>query len=206
MTSSRSTSTSVGLGHFAQEWPGLPPLDIEDEAVRAAIVTTFVSAQCGDESRARHAATSLRRAACRFLMSRTRHVNDRSLRQGGLRPVARFRVERLIEQRLGSGELAQPVDVPPQRGCLADVEVLADAAGLSVSHFIRAFRQMTGTTPHQHVMARRLQRALALLVDPGLSIAEVADRLGFSSPAHFVSSFRRKFQVTPGEYQSAVLG
>ena len=195
-----------GLGHFLREWSELPPLDVEDESMRAALVKLLVTAQSGDELDARNAATSLRRAAWRSLMSRTQRGYDRGSWKGGLRPTAHHRVELLIQQQLRSGAPGRSGDTPPERRCLPDVATLAAAAGLSVSHFIRNFRQMTGTTPHQHVMARRQQRAMALLVEPDLSVAEVADRLGFSSPAHFVATFRRKFGVTPGSYRSAVLG
>ena len=194
-----------GLGNL-REWPGLPPLDIEDESMRAALVKLLVTAQGGEEIDARDAATSLRRSAWRSLVSQTQREYDRSPCKGGMRPTANHRVELLIQQRLRSGMLERSGDVLPERRCLPDVATLAAAAGLSVSHFIRTFRQMTGTTPHQHVMARQQQRAMALLVEPDLSVAEVADRLGFSSPAHFVATFRRKFGVTPGGYRSAVLG
>jgi len=38
------------------------------------------------------------------------------------------------------------------------VAQLAQRAGLSVFHFIRAFRASTGTTPHQYVRMRRIKR------------------------------------------------
>ncbi len=195
-----------GLGHSLQEWPRFPPLDVEDESMRAAMVKLFVTAQGGSEIEACDAATSLRRAACRSLMSRNHRGYDRGPWKGGLRPTAHHRIELLIERQLRSEASGQSDDAPLEQCCLPDVATLAAAAGLSVSHFIRTFRQMTGTTPHQHVMARRQQRAMALLVEPDLSVAAVADRLGFSSPAHFIATFRRRFGVTPGGYRVAVLG
>ena len=112
---------------------------------------------------------------------------------GGLRPAARRRVERLIEERLDG----------PQRS-VPSVEELAAEVGFSLNHFIRAFREATGTTPHQHVMALRQQRALALLGKPDLAVADVADLLGYSSPGYFGTVFRQKLGVTPGEYREAV--
>ena len=181
-----------GLEQPVWGWSDLPPLDCADEAVRSAAVATFVAARAGDGPRSRRTAVALRRAANRFYLSRA-HFGGH-LHRGGLRSTARRRIERLIESRLNA----------PLR-CALDVGELAAAAGLSVSHFIRAFRQTAGTTPHQHVMACRHQRAMALLSDPGLSVAEVADSVGFSSPAHFVASFRTRLGVTPGAYREAVL-
>jgi AraC family transcriptional regulator len=77
---------------------------------------------------------------------------------------------------------------------------------LSVNHFIRAFRQQTGVTPHRFVVLRRLERGIALLKKPGMSVAEVADGMGFATPAHFVATFRRTMGVTPGAFRAAVLG
>ena len=81
---------------------------------------------------------------------------------------------------------------------------LACAASLSVNHFIRAFRQQTGVTPHRHVVLRRLERGITLLKKPGKSVAEVADRAGFATPAHFIATFRRTMGVTPGAFQAAL--
>ena len=52
-------------------------------------------------------------------------------------------------------------------------------------HFLRAFRQSIGITPHQHVIARRIERAQALLKDPTVPITEVAFCVGFQTPSHF---------------------
>jgi AraC family transcriptional regulator len=82
---------------------------------------------------------------------------------------------------------------------------LAGAACLSVNHFIRAFHQQTGMTPHRHVVLRRLERGIALLKKPDMSVAEVADGVGFATPAHFVATFRRTLGVTPGAFQAALL-
>src|ERR1700728_2087481 len=85
------------------------------------------------------------------------------------------------------------------------LDQLADAACLSVNHFIRAFHQHTGVTPHRHVVLRRLERGITLLKKPGKSVAEVAHDVGFCTPAHFVAAFRRTMGVTPGALQTALL-
>jgi AraC family transcriptional regulator len=85
------------------------------------------------------------------------------------------------------------------------LDQLAGAVCLSVNHFIRAFHQQTGVTPHRHVVLRRLERGITLLKKPGKSVAEVADGVGFATPAHFVATFRRTMGVTPGAFQAALL-
>ena len=80
---------------------------------------------------------------------------------------------------------------------------LAALAHLAPYHFLRAFRQATGVTPHQDIMARRMARAQALLEDPSIRIPEVASRVGFQTASHFAMCFRRRAGVTPTAYRTA---
>jgi AraC-like DNA-binding protein len=76
---------------------------------------------------------------------------------------------------------------------------LAAVAGLSPFHFARAFKATTGTAPHQFVMARRMDRALRLLVASPLSVLEVAHAVGLSNISHFRRVFTAHIGVLPGE-------
>ena len=114
---------------------------------------------------------------------------------GGLAPAGRRRIVDLIQDRLD-----HVPDEPPR------LHDLADAAGLSVHHFIKAFRQSMGTTPYAYALQCRLQRSMRLLAQPAMTVAETANCTGFGSPAHFVSSFRRHNGVTPGAFRAAMLG
>jgi AraC family transcriptional regulator len=112
----------------------------------------------------------------------------------GLAPAAKRRVTELIDARINS-------DIAV-RLTLGD---MAEAARLSADHFARMFRQDTGTTPYLYISRRRLERAMTLLTTPAASVGEVADRTGFCSPSHFVSSFRRHLGVTPASFREAIL-
>jgi LacI family transcriptional regulator len=72
------------------------------------------------------------------------------------------------------------------------------AAGMSRSLFERKFRDAFGTSPWEHVLNLRLRRARLLLQDSHLSIAEIAERTGFSTPEYFTSLFRQVIGRTPG--------
>jgi len=54
-------------------------------------------------------------------------------------------------------------------------------------------------------LRKRIERAKSLLVEPQLSIAEVALRCGFGSQSNFTTAFRRLTNVTPGAYRNASL-
>ncbi|MFW7346240.1 MULTISPECIES: AraC family transcriptional regulator [unclassified Pigmentiphaga] len=86
------------------------------------------------------------------------------------------------------------------------VEVLARVAGLSPSHFLRAFRQMTGQPPHQYLLRLRLERAERLVTTTSLSLAEIARSAGFSSHSHMTAVMRRLRAVTPKELRREARG
>ncbi|MFN8582606.1 MAG: AraC family transcriptional regulator [Gemmatimonadaceae bacterium] len=73
---------------------------------------------------------------------------------------------------------------------------LADAAGLSPFHFAREFKALTGLPPHRFLTGVRLRHA-ARLLDGGASVSFTCYEVGFTSPAHFVTAFRRRFGVLP---------
>ena len=112
--------------------------------------------------------------------------------RGGLSPDVLRRVQALVDGQL---------EREPDR--LASVADLADLSGLSVSHFIRAFRASEGVTPHRWIMARRLEKATTQLLSDKTSVTEAAICSGFSSAAHFVASFRHNLGVTPAQFRDA---
>ncbi|MEM8674477.1 MAG: AraC family transcriptional regulator [Cyanobacteria bacterium P01_G01_bin.67] len=78
---------------------------------------------------------------------------------------------------------------------------LATVAQLSPSRFARAFKQTTGTSPHKYILERKIEKALELLKNPLLSIAEIGYSLNFSSQSHFTTVFRRFTGTTPSVYR-----
>ncbi|WP_213804307.1 AraC family transcriptional regulator [Granulicella sp. dw_53] len=84
------------------------------------------------------------------------------------------------------------------------LESLADASGYSRGHFLRMFHRATGITPHQYVIKKRLDRAIALFKRRELSLAYIAAECGFSSQAHLTRTFYEHTGVTPGEYRRAL--
>jgi transcriptional regulator GlxA family with amidase domain len=81
------------------------------------------------------------------------------------------------------------------------VERLADAAGMSCSHFTRAFRNVLKMTPHRYVMWRRLMRAQELIRSSEASLAEIALLTGFSDQSHLCRLFQLHLGETPSRYR-----
>jgi AraC family transcriptional regulator len=84
------------------------------------------------------------------------------------------------------------------------LEALAARAGLTPSHFCRVFKRATDITPHQYVMKARLERAQDLLGASDLSIAAIADQLGFTSQSHFTRAFRHYAGQTPSGWRQTI--
>lgn len=75
---------------------------------------------------------------------------------------------------------------------------LARDAGMGVYHFARVFAELEGVPPHRYLSAIRMARARTLLLD-GASVTEASLAVGFGSLSHFVTAFRRRFGVRPGD-------
>ena len=78
---------------------------------------------------------------------------------------------------------------------------VADACGLSLSYFSRAFRHATGTTPHAWLQSCRIARARDLLRDRERPLAEIALSCGFADQSHFTRMFRRATGIGPGAWR-----
>jgi AraC family transcriptional regulator len=78
---------------------------------------------------------------------------------------------------------------------------LAAVARMSPYYFSRLFKQSTGLSPHQYILQQRIAWATRLLVEPQLSVAAIAYRVGFASQAHFTAIFRRWVGTTPRQYR-----
>ena len=82
---------------------------------------------------------------------------------------------------------------------------LAAVVYISPYHFARLFKDSTGVPPHRFVVRQRIARARGVLVTPELSIAQVSRMVGFRTPSHFTTVFRRVLGVTPRAYRTAAL-
>ncbi|MDB5879383.1 MAG: AraC family transcriptional regulator [Variovorax sp.] len=84
---------------------------------------------------------------------------------------------------------------------IADV---ADACNLSRSHFIRAFRESTGQTPHQWMLKHRVELALGHMLGSQMPLAEIAHACGFADQSHFTRVFTQAMGAPPGNWRRQV--
>lgn len=86
------------------------------------------------------------------------------------------------------------------------LDMLASVAGLSRSHFCRAFRNSTGVTPMQAIEVERMRRARAQIMTSRQSITEIAHSLGYNDSSHFSRVFRRCHGIAPKALRDATHG
>ena len=79
------------------------------------------------------------------------------------------------------------------------IQDLLGTLGFSYPHLCRLFRRAFGITPIEYRNALRLEQAKALLLDPKLTIAEVAYAVGFKDAGYFSRQFRRQNGASPRE-------
>jgi AraC family transcriptional regulator len=109
----------------------------------------------------------------------------------GALPVCRLRrVTEFIQENLDK-------DLP--------LSELAAVVCMSPYHFARLFKSSTGVPPHRFVVRQRIARARAVLTSPEPSIAQISRMVGFRTPSHFTTVFRRILGITPGAFRAAVM-
>jgi AraC family transcriptional regulator len=166
----------------------LPPLDFRaipqlDAAMRA-VDAELMAGDAGGRLVAESLANVLAVELVRYVSESRR----RQRRKDGEFPPAKLRA--IVEYLEGH------LDTGPTLGQMAAF------AHLSPSHFAHQFKAATGLSPHQFVIARRVERAKGLLRRRGgLTLAAVAARVGFADEGHFVRHFERLVGVTPGRFR-----
>ncbi len=65
----------------------------------------------------------------------------------------------------------------------------------------RAYAEIGHTTFREHLTRVRMEKAAEMLSRPGMTVREVARRVGYRQPAQFAKAFRRHLGVAPSDYR-----
>jgi AraC family transcriptional regulator len=109
-----------------------------------------------------------------------------SIVRGGLAPWQLNRATDMLKANL-DGQIA--------------LSQVAGECRLSVSHFVRAFKQTIGQPPYRWLLQQRIETAKELLLHSGLPMVEIALKCGFADQACFIRAFRKLLNTTPGEWR-----
>ncbi|WP_432449019.1 helix-turn-helix domain-containing protein [Aliiroseovarius marinus] len=98
------------------------------------------------------------------------------------------RVEKFIRENLKNPNLSP--------------DLVAESCGISKRYLHDLFKDVNGTVGQQIRDQRLIAAKDRLAAAPGLAIAEVAYRFGFSDQAQFSRLFKTRFGMTPSEFKS----
>ena len=123
---------------------------------------------------------------CLHIIKTSQHSNDRFPNYETANPVVHQTLQYILynfRKKITMQELGQKAHVSP-------------------NHLALLFKQSTGTTCMQMIADLRMQYALKLLENPNLSIETISEQSGFSAVSYFISVFRKRFGITPKEFQN----
>ena len=72
---------------------------------------------------------------------------------------------------------------------------------MSVSWFLRNFKQVTGMSPMHYILMNRINNATSLLETTDYNIAEISAIVGYENPMYFSRLFKKQKGVSPTDYR-----
>lgn len=91
----------------------------------------------------------------------------------------------------------QHMEAPPT------LKELARLMGLNEYQLKAGFKEIYGNTVFGFLLDHKLDSARVLLDSMKFQVAEVAYKIGYTNPSHFIAAFKKKFGVTPKKYLMA---
>lgn len=85
-----------------------------------------------------------------------------------------------------------------------NIDEYAQNNHVSVSWFIRNFKQCTGSTPMQYILSKRIYNAEILLQDSTYNVTEIAQIVGYDNPLYFSRFFKKAKGLSPSEYRKSI--
>ena len=77
------------------------------------------------------------------------------------------------------------------------IEDFAASYHMSISWFIRNFKEYTGSTPAQYLLSLRISNAQTLLESTSYNITEIANIVGYDNPLYFSRIFKKQIGMSP---------
>lgn len=78
---------------------------------------------------------------------------------------------------------------------------IAHSLNISPVYFHRIFSQITGQTPYQYLLHKKLDAAKKLLITTALPLSDIAFSVGFTSQSYFGYVFKKELGITPLQYR-----
>lgn len=144
-------------------------------------------------------------------------IREMELKNTGYEDICQAYMEILIIRLMRSTALSVPTQPQVNSGnrqCAAvrryidlhfkealTLEQLAEEAHMNKFYLSHSFKKEYGVSPINYMISRRIDESKYLLAETDLSLSQIAQLLGFSSPSYFSQVFRRTQGASPMEYR-----
>lgn len=81
------------------------------------------------------------------------------------------------------------------------VPFLCDKLGMSRASLYNKLKALTGMGANDYINKLRIDNAINLLLNSSLTVNEIADRVGFSTPRYFSTVFKKNMGCSPTQYK-----
>ena len=146
---------------------------------------------------------AIRNSAVDYLL---KPVNPEELRRllQRLESTLLAREQQMVSRReADAASLAESVRIYLQENYAhqVDFSALADSLAVSAPYLSKVFHEQTGVSPSRYLTDLRMRQARKLLMDTGLTVREIAARVGYPDPYHFSRSFRNAVGCSPAQFR-----
>ena len=149
-------------------------------------------------------------------------VREMEQKNTGFQDVCQACMEMLVIRLMRTTDLAVPADPQLTAGdqpCAAvkryidlhfkealSLEQLADKAHMNKYYLAHSFKEAYGVSPINYMITRRIVESKYLLAQTDLTLTQIAQLLGFSSPSYFSQAFRKSQGISPIDYRKSARG
>ncbi|SKA92881.1 AraC-type DNA-binding protein [Caloramator quimbayensis] len=81
------------------------------------------------------------------------------------------------------------------------INEISNMLGIDRRYFYRIFKNITGKSPQDYIIATRLEKAIQLLLNSSYSISEISQNVGYNDVYNFSKLFKKKYGVSPLNYR-----
>lgn len=82
-----------------------------------------------------------------------------------------------------------------------NIDLFAEKMGYARTSFYKKIKVITGCTPNEYIRMKRMNKAVELLQDEHVTVAEVAYQVGYADPYYFSKVFKSFFGVSPSVFR-----
>ncbi len=111
--------------------------------------------------------------------------------------------KQLPEEDLSQNVLGQRIKEYIDQNYAQDVSLgsIAEQLGISPYYLAHVFKDMTGYSPRQYILRRRIGEAQTLLISTHDSVTQIASQVGYDTISHFNQLFSKHVGMSPREYR-----